>query len=156
MKDLVGTYSAQEILLFLVTFALAIKGFVSFWDWGYARLKQVFKKESDQEQELDSIQKQFDEHLKSYEIMQDSQNETLRLLTEKINLLIDSDKDSIKSFITERHHHFCYEEGWIDDYSMDCIERRFRHYTDEGGNSFIHDLMEELRALPKQPPHNED
>lgn len=156
MKELVGTYSAQEILLFLVTFALAVKGFVSFWDWGYARLKQVFKKENDQEQELDSIQHQFDEHLKNYKIVQDNQNETLRILTEKINLLIDSDKDSIKSFITERHHHFCYEEGWIDDYSMDCIERRFRHYTDEGGNSFIHDLMEELRALPKQPPHNED
>lgn len=155
MKDLVGTYSAQEILLFLVTFALAVKGFVSFWDWGYGRLKQVFKKESDQEQEIDSIQKHFDEHIKEYEIMQNTQNETLRLLTEKINLLIDSDKDSIKSFITERHHHFCYEEEWIDDYSMDCIERRFRHYTDEGGNSFIHDLMEELRALPKQPPHND-
>ena len=156
MKDLVGTYSAQEILLFLVTFALAIKGFVSFWDWGYARLKQVFKKESDQEQEIDSIQKQFDEHLESYKIMQDSQNETLKQLTEKINLLIDSDKDSIKSFITEKHHQFCYEQRWIDDYSMDCIERRYRHYKDEGGNSFIHDLMEELRDLPKQPPHNED
>lgn len=156
MKDLVGTYSAQEILLFLVTFALAVKGFVSFWDWGYARLKQVFKKESDQEQEIDSIQKHFDEHLKDYEKMQNSQNETLRILTEKINLLIDSDKDSIKSFITERHHHFCYEEEWIDDYSMDCIERRYKHYTDEGGNSFIHDLMEELRALPKHPPIKED
>lgn len=155
MKDLVGTYSVQEVLLFIVTFALAIKGFVSFWDWGYARLKQVFKKESDQEQEIDSIQKHFDEHLKDYEIMQNNQNETLRVLTEKINLLIDSDKDSIKSFITERYHHF-YEEGWIDDYSMDCIERRYKHYTDEGGNSFIHDLMEELRALPKRPPHEDD
>ncbi len=157
MKDLVGTYSAQEILLFLVTFALAIKGFVSFWDWGYSRLKQVFKKESDKEQEIDSIQKQFDEHLKGYEILQNSQNETLRLLTEKINLLIDSDKDSIKSFITEKHHHFCYDQKWIDDYSLDCIEKRYRHYKDEGGNSFIHDLMEELRALPKHPPtHEED
>ena len=152
MKDLVGTYSAQEILLFIVTFALAIKGFVSFWDWGYARLKQVFKKESDQEQEMDSIQHRFDEHLKNYEIMQNNQNETLRLLTEKINLLIDSDKDSIKSFITERHHHFCYEEEWIDDYSMDCLEKRFKHYEDEGGNSFVESLMEEIRELPKHPP----
>lgn len=156
MKDFIETYSAQEILLFLVTFALAIKGLVSFWDWGYARLKQVFKKESDQEQEIDSIQKQFNEHLKNYEIMQNSQNETLKLLTNKINLLIDSDKDSIKSFITERHHHFCYEEKWIDDYSLDCIEKRYKHYTDEGGNSFIHDLMEELRALQKQPPCNDE
>ena len=88
--------------------------------------------------------------------MQNTQNETLRILTDKINLLIDSDKDSIKSFITDRHHHFCYDKKWIDDYSLDCIEKRYKHYTDEGGNSFIHDLMKELRALPKQPPHNEE
>lgn len=151
MKDLVEIYSAQEILLFLVIFASAVKGFVSFWDWGYSRLKQMFKKENDKEQEIDFIQTQFNEHIKNYEIMQNTQNETLRILIDKINLLIDSDKDSIKSFITERHHHFCYDKKWIDDYSLDCIEKRYKHYTDEGGNSFIHDLMKELRALPKQP-----
>lgn len=154
MKDLVGTYSVQEILLFIVTFALAIKGFVSFWDWGYARLKQVFKKETDQEQEMDSIQEQIDVHRKEYDTLRDNQiqlQDILNKLTDKVNLLIDSDKDDIKSFITERHHHFCYQEEWIDDYSLDCIERRYKHYTDEGGNSFIHDLMEELRALPKKP-----
>lgn len=156
MKDLIGAYSVEEILLFIVTFALAIKGFVSFWDWGYARLKQVFNKETEQEQEIGSIQHRFDEHLKNYEIMQNAQNETLKILTRKINLLIDSDKDSIKSFITERHHYFCYEQKWIDDYSLDCIEKRYKHYEDEGGNSFIHDLMEELRKLPKQSQHNED
>ena len=43
MKDLVEIYSTQEILLFLVIFASAVKGFVSFWDWGYGRLKQMFK-----------------------------------------------------------------------------------------------------------------
>lgn len=152
MQALIETYSASEFLLFLVTFALAIKGLVSFWDWGYARLKQIFKKETDKEQEIDSIQKQFDDHLKSYEDLQNSQNQSLEYLVEKVKLLIDSDKDNIKSFITERHHHFCYEQGWIDDYSLDCIEKRYSHYVDEGGNSFIHDLMEELRKLQKHPP----
>ena len=47
LEDLVEIYSTQEILLFLVIFASAVKGFVSFWDWGYARLKQMFKKEND-------------------------------------------------------------------------------------------------------------
>lgn len=155
MKDLVGTYSVQEILLFLVTFALAIKGFVSFWDWGYERLKKVFKKETDQEQEMDLIQDQISAHQAEYQLLKDNQDkfrEDLKNLLDKVNLLIDSDKDDIKSFITERHHHFCYKEKWIDDYSLDCIERRYKHYKDEGGNSFIHDLMEELRELPKQPP----
>ena len=72
-------------------------------------------------------------------------------LEKKINILIDSDKDDIKAYIVDKHHHFCYDQRWIDDYSLDCLEKRYSHYTIEGGNSFIADLMSELRALPKKP-----
>jgi hypothetical protein len=65
-------------------------------------------------------------------------------------MLIDSDKDDIKAFITREHHYFCYQKGWVDDYSLDCVERRYAHYEQEGGNSFVEDLMKDLRKLPKQ------
>ena len=52
-------------------------------------------------------------------------------------MLIESDKDSIRSYITKEHHYFYGEQQWIDNFSLDCIERRFKHYEDEGGNSFI-------------------
>lgn len=55
-------------------------------------------------------------------------------------------------YVTERHHFFVYEQGWIDDYSMECLERRFLIYQHEHGNSFVEGLMDEIRALPKQPP----
>lgn len=155
MKDLISTYSWQDIMLFLITFALAVKGLVSFYDWGHDRLKKAFSKEDAQEHEIDSIQDQIDENKKGYASLKEGQiklQEQFQDLIDKVNLLIDSDKDDIKSFITERHHHFCYQEEWIDDYSLDCIERRFKHYTDEGGNSFVEDLMNEIRALPKHPP----
>ena len=67
-------------------------------------------------------------------------------------MLIHSDKDAIKSYITRQHHYFCYDKRWIDDFSLDCIERRYQHYTEEGGNSFIAGFIEELRSLPKEPP----
>ena len=89
--------------------------------------------------------------------LQTNQKETdaiLKDLSTKIDMLIDSDKDDIKSYITREHHYFCYQRGWIDDFSLDCIERRYQHYTDEGGNSFIEGFMTELRALPKQQPQN--
>ena len=62
------------------------------------------------------------------------------------------DKDDIKAWITQQHHYFCYELKCIDDFSLDCIEKRFKHYQDENGNSFVENLMNELRTLPKQPP----
>ena len=66
-----------------------------------------------------------------------------------LNLLVESDKDNIKSWIVEKHHHFCYEVGAIDYFSLESIERRFDHYQAEEGNSYVATLVEELKALPK-------
>ena len=66
-----------------------------------------------------------------------------------VNILVNSDKDSIKSWIVEKHHHFCYEIKAIDYYSLESIERRYEHYKQEEGNSYVATLMEELKALPK-------
>ena len=63
--------------------------------------------------------------------------------------MVESDKDDIKAWITEKHHFYCYEKRHIDDYSLDCIEKRYAHYQDEGGNSFVEDLMKDIRKLPK-------
>ena len=66
-------------------------------------------------------------------------------------MLVESDKESIKAYITERHHFFVQERKWIDYHSMDCLERRFAIYEKEHGNSFVEDLMNDLRQLPKMP-----
>ena len=155
MQALIDNYSFSEIMTFLITFALALKGFVTFWEWAVDKLKNKFKKESDKETELDTIKNTLDEHKKDYEILKDNQlqlQEDVKHIINKVDMLINSDKDDIKAFITREHHHFCYQKKWIEDYSLDCIERRYQHYTEEGGNSFIKKLMDELRALPTTEP----
>jgi hypothetical protein len=155
MKELVETYSIQDFLLFLITFALGVKGLISFYDWGYERLKKMFNKETGKEQKISSIQNEMDKYKKSCEVLEKEQEQlknNLKDLNGKLDLLIASDKDEIKSFITREHHYFCYQKKWIDDYSMDCIEKRFEHYRAEKGNSFIEELMNELRELPKKSP----
>lgn len=66
-----------------------------------------------------------------------------------INLLITSDKDDIRSWITDKYHCFM-KLGYIDDFSLDCLERRFKSYKQEGGNTYVDGMMEELRALPRK------
>lgn len=66
-----------------------------------------------------------------------------------VHILIESDKDDIKAWITQQHHYFCYQLGHIDDFSLDCIEKRYDHYKEENGNSFVSDLMNDIRALPR-------
>lgn len=141
MEELFTTYSLGEIVAFLVVLAGTVKGFFAFWDWAVDKLRKVFKKESLQEQDKERVK----------QLETDVKNLTLNIAEIKtaIQLLTQSDKDDIKAWITEKHHYFCYEKRHIDDYSLDCIEKRYKHYKDEGGNSFIKDLMEDLRQLPK-------
>lgn len=146
MEKLLTGYSISEMLTFIVILALALKGVITFWDWSVDRLRKLFHKETEQESDRDKINQMAERQEKLFNDVQE--------LSKKITILVDSDKDDIKAFITDKHHYFCYEKKWIDDYSLDCIEKRYDHYRDEGGNSFIATLMEELKALPKRPPQS--
>ena len=79
----------------------------------------------------------------------DEINEQIDKMSKAITILINSDKDDIKAWITEKHHYFCYELGYIDDYNFQCIEARYQHYKEEDGNTFIDSFMDDIRALPK-------
>lgn len=152
MPELLKEFSLTEIITFIVLLAFAIKGIITFIDWAKNRLEQFFKEENMPEENAKALNDHIENsNMRIDEIVKqqnDMMNEILRLKV-AIDLLIDSDKDSIKSWITMQHHHFCYDLKYIDDYSLDCIERRYAHYKDEGGNSFIGDLIKELRQLPK-------
>lgn len=148
MAELITNYSWSEIILFVIAFAAAIKGVVTFWDWGKDRLRKVYDKE-DKIEEIKSLIVENKKQMNEFSNIQAQTINEIQHLKENITNLTASDKDDIKAWITEKHHHFCYEIKYIDDYSLDCIEKRYAHYVDEGGNSFISKLMEEIRNLPK-------
>ena len=155
MVELLQRYSLSDILMFTVFLALAVKSLISFFDWAHGRIKKVFNKEHNKLSEKEELERRLQHGSEVMTTLTKNQKATdmiLNDLSAKIDMLIDSDKDDIKSYITREHHYFCYQVGWIDDFSLDCLERRYEHYADEGGNSFIEGFMNELRALPKQSP----
>lgn len=84
------------------------------------------------------------EQQKEFSMKLDQQQETLTLLT-------DSDRDDIRSWIVHQYHYFVEQRKWIDDFTMDALEKRYAHYCKEGGNSYVSNLMSELRKLPRSP-----
>ena len=142
MAQLFTSYTIGEIILFLIILAIAIKNLVEFIDWSKKRTKQAVEKD-DRPQKLERITQDHDEQLQQIQKELDS-------LKHSIDLLIESDRDDIKHSITKDHHYFCYKLGSIDDYSLDCIERKYTHYREQGGNSFIEQLMQDLRDLPRK------
>ena len=168
MVELLTTYNLSEILMFIVFLAIAFKSVSGFLDW----LKDKRKKDVLEDMKPEELEKQLkqesairEKQIKELEEkrLKDSNELQLQIsdianqvsdLTSKIDLLVASDKDDIKAFITREYHYFCEQKGWIDDYSMDCIEKRYDHYIEENGNSFVKQLMEALRVLPRKPQRN--
>ena len=142
MLELLQNYTVAEIISFIILLSLAIKAIISFLDWAKERLFKFFRKEEKGNSLDDTLSKIIES--------QEQLSKEIKKINDTINILIHSDKDDIKSFITKEYHHFM-AQGWIDDYSLDCIEKRYKHYIDEGGNSFIGQLMIEIRKLPHQP-----
>ena len=134
-------FPISEILLCIIGVLVLVKWIIEYFDWGHKRTKDKYDQEAGHEKDIN----QNSEDIKMLIEMQKQQNK-------RIELLIDSDKDDIKAFITKEYHYFVERVGWIDDYSLDCLEKRFLHYQDENGNSFAEDLMSEIRRLPKHPP----
>ena len=156
MEELLTKYSLTEIILFIFVFATSLKGFFTLWDYFYDKIKKHFKEETEEEQDKIDIAKQLADISAQIENINAQHTLDRQELIKKIDetnatisVLLASDKDDIKSWITEKHHYFCYECKCIDYQSLDCIEKRYRHYVDEGGNSYVADLMNEIRALPK-------
>lgn len=148
MLDLLNNYKVSDILIYTIVLITAIKWSIDFLDWAHQRIRRSFNKEDKAKTIEDSYE--------SIVQTQEEFKEQLLDINKKINLLIQSDKDDIKSFITDKHHTLCYYDQCVDDYTLDCIEKRFGHYKEEGGNSFVEGLMNEIRALPKGSKPNKE
>lgn len=143
MTELLHAYSIEDIATFIVLFALATKGSITFIEWAMQKVKYMVHREEEPQEIKNNLQAQAEQILDI--------TKSIQSLSQKVDMLIESDRNAIKAYITEKHHFYVYGQGWIDDYSLNCIEQRYQHYEDQGGNSFIGGLMSQLRALPKQP-----
>ena len=148
MKEIVelfAKFSIKECVFFIVLLSLSTKGIIDFSDWVKERLRKHFNKKTDEEHKYDILIKQIEAIIEN----QKKQNSDIRIISNQVNILLNSDKDDIKAWITEKHHYFCYKLGYIDDFNLDCIEKRFSHYKEEHGNSFVESLMGDIRKLPR-------
>ena len=148
MKELLENFSIPQIIMFIVLLAVAFKKISDFLDWLKEKTSKREKEVIDDYAVKQDTAKEIEEIKKN----QANMAESIDNLSDQIHILLESDKDDIKAWITREHHYFCYQKGWIDDYSLDCLERRYEHYKEENGNSFVSELVNEVRALPKQPP----
>lgn len=71
---------------------------------------------------------------------------------DQLDVLIASDKESIKSFIVSCYYQ-AKSDGYVNSHLMQIIEERYETYKKENGNSYVGGLMNELRAFPHSAPN---
>lgn len=167
MIELLSTLTLTQALVYLALFALAAKEFLITKDFFKKRTDDKYNDKNNEKKqtesiltELKSLKEEIHKQETAYEQLNTNIKDLATYWTEKeeehqkvLRLLIKSDMDAIKSFIVKEHHHFI-EQKWIDDFSLDTIEKRYTHYKEEGGNSYVRDLIKDLRELPNMPPKN--
>ena len=152
MEHLFEVYSPSQIVIFIILLSMAIKELATFLDWFNQKIHMKVDKDNEPKELAkglkDAIQRR-EAEIRELKHNDSQIKKSMDDIIGKINMLVASDRDSIKAWITSQHHHYI-EKGSIDYYSLECIQKRYQHYKEEKGNSFIDSLMEELRKLPVQ------
>ena len=165
LTELLSELSLTQVIIIIFMIAIAAKELITLIDFFVKKAKTSFNKEQEKKDEKQnileeinkihaSILKNEEEHKTITSQILEIKEENKKMFTQQqtaLNMLVASDIDDIKSYIVKQYHTF-HAQGWIDDFSMDAIEKRFQHYINEGGNSYVHNLVEKLRQLPNHPP----
>ena len=150
MEELLARFELTDIIIMLTLLIVGAEKLIKAIDWLRARFRKSYEDEPTLKEEVEDLNK-FYEEKKVVDEGFAKVNARIDKICGLVDMLVESDKESIKAYITERHHFFVQERKWIDYHSMDCLERRFAIYEREHGNSFVEDLMNDLRQLPKMP-----
>lgn len=136
MVQFFQNYTIEATLVFLFMLGVALKqGFELFQ---YFRNKAV--------DQVDKVRDREQEFTRTLEQLA-TQNTELMKINEKIDQLLASDKNAIKSWIVMFYKRYKRDPSGLDSMQMDLLERRFYHYKKQGGNSYIDNLMQELREI---------
>ena len=136
----------EEIINFLAPYGELIKtitivsgGVVAL----YKLIKNIFEKLLNNR--LETIENKLN-HIEETNL---KQNENIEKILHQQNLLMDADKDILRSMITSKYYE-AKERNYFPQYERECLTLIYRDYKTLNGNNFIDLLYEELLSLPQE------
>lgn len=143
-QDLLGQFDLTTIIFILLLAFFAYIEISKGIDYFRDKRKKKNKDDNFNKNRLTTLEKEE----KANEANIETTQQTVEKLRDSIDLLIESDKCDIKAWITEKYHYYM-QRGEIDDFTLDSIERRFACYKKVGGNSYVEELVQDLRKLKR-------
>lgn len=121
--------------------------------WKEERQKKVNDAVEEKQKELD-IQAEFNklhERFDKIDNLLDELETRMAAAEQRLKDLTESDMHDIKAWIVEQYHKFYTNQGWIDAFSAETIDKRYADYVKEGGNSYVENLITQLHTLSMDP-----
>lgn len=143
--------SIESIILLIIIILAVGKSIWEILSFFYEKTKSYFNLKSKDDLKQDKMYEKFDEIKSDVNKVQDSVDQLgarVYVLEEDSKLNKERFLQEARATIIDKHHHFCYQVHAIDDISMQYLEGLLIDYEKEGGDGYIHNLMEDLRHLP--------
>lgn len=139
MENLLNTFDLKTIILVLFLTAIGIKELIELYHYFHNKIYGKYEKQDNQNDTIANLTTTLDS------VLQQTKD-----IDKKINMLQNSDKVAIKSWIVTLYHKYKENPKELGAMQMDLLERRYQHYKEQGGNSYIDEIMDELRAIYKK------
>lgn len=164
MLELLSTLTLTQIIIYSFLILVSIKEILTLRDFFKNRVDKKYDNENSNRkqteeifEEIKTLKEEIQNQKKDYVLLTSNLEDFKSYWKSKdeeqqkiLKLLVESDREAIRSDIVKEYHYFMKRE-WIDDFSLDTLEKRFAFYQEEGGNSYICNIMEDLRELPNEP-----
>lgn len=145
-------YSVEELILLIIIVLFVLKALNEIFSYFYEKLKSHFGIETKKEQWKDNLMNKLqsiEDEIKILENQNKKTHQHQKELDSTVALVQERLQENTRSYLIDAHHKFCYEVKAIDDLNLQAMERRYLYYKTAGGNSFVDNLMDEVRLLPK-------
>ena len=145
-------YSFQELVLLVIVILFVLKALNEVIAFFYDKIKNHFGIQNNKEQWEQNVSDSLNEIKDEIQTLRDQNIKTHRHqqeIDQSIALVQERLQENTRSYLIDAHHKFCYDIRAIDDLSLQAMERRYLYYKTAGGNSFVDNLMDEVRNLPK-------
>ena len=149
---LLTQHSVEELILLIIIILFCLKALNELGSYFYNRFKQHFGIKNEKDAWEKNLLNKIENIFKEIEILKEQNLETHKHQKEidaTIALVQERLQENTRSYLIDAHHKFCYDVRAIDDLNLQAMERRYLYYKTAGGNSFVDNLMDEVRALPK-------
>lgn len=152
IQDLFSQYSIEALIIIVIAVAVVAKYVLELIDWFKNKMSKHFGTQVDEDRWHEEIMN----NLKGLKESSDNIDNRMSQLDKRmsnVELRIAKNTDRLqenaRSWLIDKHHYFCYKVKYIDDASLEVIERRYLYYKSDGGNSYIDTLMDDIRNLPR-------